>query len=38
MSIAAKIPADGYTLVLGVSSFVVMAPGVYLHPYEIPVR
>lgn len=29
MSIAAKMPPDGYTLVLGVSSFVVMAPGVY---------
>jgi tripartite-type tricarboxylate transporter receptor subunit TctC len=29
MTIAAKMPADGHTLVLGVSSFVVMAPGVY---------
>lgn len=27
--IAARMPPDGYTLVLGISSFVVMAPGVY---------
>lgn len=28
MGIAARMPADGYNLMLGVSSFVVMAPGV----------
>ncbi len=35
MGIAARMPADGYTLMLGVSSFVVMAPGVYPRlPYD----
>ncbi len=38
MSIAAKMPADGYTLVLAVSSFVVMAPGVYPKLAYDPVR
>jgi len=38
MSIAAKMPADGYTLVLGVSSFVVMAPGVYPKLAYDPIR
>lgn len=35
MGIAARLPADGYNLMLGVSSFVVMAPGVYPKlPYD----
>jgi tripartite-type tricarboxylate transporter receptor subunit TctC len=35
MGIAARMPADGYNLMLGVSSFVVMAPGVYPKlPYD----
>lgn len=29
MGMAARVPPDGYTLVLGVSSFVVVAPGIY---------
>jgi tripartite-type tricarboxylate transporter receptor subunit TctC len=38
MGIAAKLPADGYTLVLGVSSYVVMAPGVYPKLAYDPVK
>lgn len=38
MGVAARMPADGYTLVLGVSSFVVMAPGVYPKLAYDPVR
>lgn len=38
MGIAAKMPGDGYTLVLGVSSYVVMAPGVYSKLAYDPVK
>ena len=38
MALAAKMPSDGYTLVLGVSSYVVMAPGVYTKLAYDPVR
>jgi tripartite-type tricarboxylate transporter receptor subunit TctC len=38
MSIAAKMPPDGYTLVLAVSSYVVMAPGVYPKLAYDPVK
>jgi len=38
MGIAARMPADGYTMVLGVSSFVVMAPGVYPKLAYDPVK
>lgn len=38
MGIAARTPADGYTLVLGVSSFVVVAPGIYPKLAYDPVK
>ena len=38
MGVAARMPADGYTLVLGVSSFVAMAPGVYSKLAYDPVK
>ena len=38
MGIAARVPADGYTLVLGVSSFVVVAPGIYPKLAYDPVK
>lgn len=38
MGIAAKMPADGYTLVMGVSSFVTVAPAVYPKLSYDPVR
>ncbi len=38
MGVAARMPPDGYTLVLGVSSFVVMAPGVYPKLAYDPVK
>ena len=38
MGIAARVPPDGYTLVLGVSSFVVVAPGIYPKLSYDPVR
>jgi tripartite-type tricarboxylate transporter receptor subunit TctC len=38
MAIAAKLPPDGHTLVLGVSSFVSVAPAVYSRLAYDPVR
>ena len=38
MGMAARMPPDGYTLVLGVSSFVVMAPAVYPKLAYDPVK
>ena len=38
MGMAARVPSDGYTLVLGVSSYVVVAPGIYPKLAYDPVR